>query len=141
MALDVGKVRIGIALTDALGLTAQPLLTLHRRSRGEDLRSILRLARRHEARRIVLGNPLHLSGDPSTWSRKVQQFAAELASRTELPIELIDERLSTRAAHELLDDAGHNPHHRKEIIDQVAAVVILETWMQLQQAQTGLPQV
>ena len=129
MALDVGKVRIGVALSDALGITAQPLLTVHRKSRGDDLRNLVRLAHRHDASRILVGNPLHLSGDQSSWSLKVLQFAQELATRTRLPVELVDERLSTRAAHELLDQAHYNPRDRKQIIDQVAAVVILNTWM------------
>ena len=62
MALDVGKVRVGVALSDPLGYTAQPLLTLWRKSRGEDLRSLMRLIRKHEVTEIVVGNPLHLSG-------------------------------------------------------------------------------
>ena len=68
MALDVGKVRVGVALSDPLGYTAQPLLTLWRKGRGEDLRSLLRLIRKHEVSEIVVGNPLHLSGDVSSWA-------------------------------------------------------------------------
>ena len=137
MALDVGKVRIGVALSDPLGYTAQPLLTLHRRSRGEDLRNLARLARRHEIAAIVVGNPLHLSGDLSPWAARVQQFAAELAQRTNLPIHLWDERLTSVAAHEMLDEAGHGKRDRKQIIDQVAAVVILRDWMQHRDRTTG----
>ena len=130
MALDVGKARVGVALSDPLGHTAQPLLTLWRKSRGEDLRSLLRLIRKHEVVAIVVGNPLHLSGDLSPWAAKVQTFAAELGARSGLPVELWDERLSSVAAHEILDEAGHNPRDRKQVIDQVAAVVILRGWME-----------
>ena len=130
MALDVGKVRIGVALSDLLGYTAQPLLTLWRKSRGEDLRSLLRLIRKHEVARIVVGNPLHMSGDQSPWAAKVQQFAEELRTRSGLPVELWDERLSSVEAHEILDEAGHDRRNRKQIIDQVAAVVILRGWME-----------
>jgi putative Holliday junction resolvase len=130
MALDVGKVRIGVALTDGLGLTAQPLLTIWRKGRGEDLRSISRIVRKHEVSMIVIGNPLHLSGDLSPWAAKVQEFAAELRERVEVPVELWDERLSSVAAHEILDEAGVDRKGRKFVIDQVAAVVILEGWMQ-----------
>ena len=130
MALDVGKVRIGVALSDPLGYTAQPLLTLWRKSRGEDLRSLLRLIRKHEVARIVVGNPLHMSGDLSPWAAKVQQFAEELRTRSGLPVELWDERLSSVEAHEILDEAGHDRRDRKQIIDQVAAVVILRGWME-----------
>ena len=75
MALDVGKVRVGVALTDPLGYTAQPLLTLWRKSRGEDLRSLLRLIRKHDVTEIVVGNPLHMSGDVSPWAAKVYDDA------------------------------------------------------------------
>ena len=104
MALDVGKARIGVALSDPLGYTAQPLLTLWRKSRGEDMRSLLRLIRKHEITTIIVGNPLHMSGDVSPWAAKVQQFAEELQARSGLPVELWDERLSSVAAHEILDD-------------------------------------
>jgi putative Holliday junction resolvase len=130
MALDVGKVRVGVALSDPLGYTAQPLLTLWRKGRGDDLRSLLRLIRKYEVTEIVVGNPLHMSGDVSPWAAKVQQFAEELRQRSGLPLHLWDERLSSVAAHELLDEARHDRRDRKLIIDQVAAVVILRDWMQ-----------
>jgi putative holliday junction resolvase len=130
MALDVGKARVGVALSDPLGYTAQPLLTLWRKSRGEDLRSLLRLIRKHEVVTIVVGNPLHMSGDVSPWAAKVQALAAELGARSGVPVKLWDERLSSVAAHEILDEAGHDRRDRKQVIDQVAAVVILRGWME-----------
>jgi putative holliday junction resolvase len=133
MALDVGKARIGVALTDPLGYTAQPLLTIWRKSRGDDLRSLLRLIRKHEVTHIVVGNPLHMSGEVSPWAAKVHEFAEELSTRSNLPVELWDERLSSVAAHEILDEAGHDTHDRKRIIDQVAATVILRGWMEAHQ--------
>jgi putative Holliday junction resolvase len=130
MALDVGKIRVGVALSDPLGYTAQPLLTLWRKTRGEDMRSLLRLIRKHEVVKIVVGNPLHMSGDISPWAAKVHEFADELHKRSGLPIQLWDERLSSVAAHEILNEAGHDPRDRKYVIDQVAAVVILRGWME-----------
>ncbi|QHS52697.1 Holliday junction resolvase RuvX [Edaphobacter sp. 12200R-103] len=130
MALDVGKARIGVALSDPLGYTAQPLLTIWRKGRGEDLRSLMRLIRRHEVTEIVVGNPLHMSGDVSPWAAKVQEFAEEIGARSGVAVHLWDERLSSVAAHEILDEAGHDRRDRKRIIDQVAAVVILRDWMQ-----------
>jgi putative Holliday junction resolvase len=130
MGLDVGKVRVGVALSDPLGYTAQPLLTLWRKSRGEDFRSLMRLIRKHEVSEIVVGNPLHMSGDVSPWAAKVQEFAEELRVRSGLPVQLWDERLSSVAAHEILDEAGHDKRDRKYVIDQVAAVVILRGWME-----------
>ena len=130
MGLDVGKVRIGVALSDPLGYTAQPLLTLWRKGRGDDLRSLLRLIRKYEVVEIVVGNPLHMSGDISPWATRVQDFAEELRLRSELATHLWDERLSSVAAHEILDEAGYAQRDRKPIIDQVAAVVILRGWME-----------
>jgi putative holliday junction resolvase len=138
MGLDVGKVRVGVALSDPLGYTAQPLLTLWRKNRSDDLRSLLRLIRKHEVVEIVVGNPLHLSGDVSPWAVKVQQFADEVRRRTELPVHLWDERLSTRAAHEILNEAGHDRRDRKYVIDQVAAVVILRGWMEARKQSAAL---
>ena len=130
MALDVGKVRVGVALSDPLGYTAQPLLTLWRKSRGEDMRSLLRLIRKHEVTEILVGNPLHMSGEVSPWAAKVQEFADELRKRSGLPVQMWDERLSSVAAHEILDEAGHDRRDRKHVIDQVAAVLILRGWME-----------
>ncbi len=130
MALDVGKIRVGVALSDPLGYTAQPLLTLWRKTRGEDLRSLMRLIRKHEVVEIVVGNPLHLSGDVSPWAAKVHEFAEELRVRSGLPVQLWDERLTSVAAHELLNEAGHDRKDRKYVIDQVAAVIILRGWME-----------
>ncbi|MBN9616395.1 MAG: Holliday junction resolvase [Acidobacteriales bacterium 59-55] len=137
MALDVGKVRVGVALSDPLGYTAQPLLTLWRKSRGEDMRSLLRLIRKHEVVEIIVGNPLHMSGDVSPWAAKVQEFAEELRKRSTLPVTLWDERLSSVAAHEILNEAGHNSRNRKYVIDQVAAVVILRGWMEAKEQATA----
>ncbi len=140
MALDVGKVRVGVALSDPLGYTAQPLLTLWRKGRGDDMRSLLRLIRKHDVVRIVVGNPLHMSGDVSPWAAKVQEFAEELRRRSGLPVVLWDERLSSVEAHEILDEAGHDRRDRKYLIDQVAAVVILRGWMEAQEQTAALRQ-
>ena len=108
LALDVGSKRIGVAVSDELGLTAQPVLTLERRRNPrEDLRSLARLCRRFEVSGIVVGNPLALSGELTAQAAKVQRFAADLGELTGLPIHLWDERLTTHEAHELLYASGH----------------------------------
>ena len=132
LALDVGKVRIGVAISDGLGLTAQPLVTIWRKGRGEDVRSLLRLAEKHGVQRIVVGKPLHLSGEEMPWGRKVEAFAEALRARLAVPVEMWDERLTTVAAHEILDEQGYGTD-RKRVIDQVAAVVILRGWMDAQE--------
>jgi putative Holliday junction resolvase len=130
LALDIGTKRIGIAVSDELGLTAQPVMTLEvRRNRREDLRSIGRLARRFAVAGIVVGNPLHLSGETSPRAAKVQQFAAELGELTGLPIHLWDERLTTHEAHQILYEAGHARQEHKKVVDQVAATLILQSFL------------
>src|ERR1700712_142653 len=93
MDLDVGTLRLGVALTDPLGYTPQPLVRIWRKNRNKALRSLPRLIRKHDVTHLVVGNPLHLSGDLSAWAAKVQVFAEELRTRSGLTLELWDERL------------------------------------------------
>jgi putative Holliday junction resolvase len=144
LALDIGDRRIGLAITDELGLTAQPLFTLHRRTPKPnlhaDLKAISRFIRRHHVTDIVVGNPLHADGTPSPQSLKSQAFAQALREQhPTLTHHLLDERLTTRDAHALLDAAGHSPRSagkshgksidRKDLIDQVAATLLLESFL------------
>ena len=133
LGLDVGNRRIGVAVSDELGLTAQPVLTLERRhNRREDLRSLARLARRFAVAGIVVGNPVHLSGDTSPQANRTQAFAAELGELTGLPIHLWDERLTTREAHQILYEAGHARQQHRRVVDQVAATLILQSFLEEQ---------
>ncbi len=130
LALDVGSKRIGIAVSDELGLTAQPVLTLERRRNPrEDLRSIARLCRRYGVVGIVVGNPLKLTGEPSAQAAKVQAFASDLGELSGLPIHLWDERLTTHEAHQLLYEAGRARQDHRTVVDQVAATLILQSFL------------
>lgn len=130
LGLDIGSRRIGVAVSDELGLTAQPVLTLERRSsRREDLRSLARLCRRFSVVGIVVGNPVHLSGESSPQAAKNQAFAAELGKLAGLPIHLWDERLTTREAHQILYEAGHARQRHRKVVDQVAATLILQSFL------------
>src|SRR5579875_2192690 len=94
LALDVGDKRIGLAITDALGLTAQPLFTLHRTTQSADLMAIGRFIRQHKVTTVVVGNPLHADGSPSTQAAKALAFAKALAAEhPALAHHLLDERL------------------------------------------------
>jgi putative Holliday junction resolvase len=116
-----------------LGLTAQPVLTLERRhNQRDDLRSLARLARRFAVVGIVVGNPVHLSGDLSPQAMKTHAFAAALGELTGLPIHLWDERLTTREAHQILYEAGHARQQHRRVVDQVAATLILQSFMEEQ---------
>jgi putative holliday junction resolvase len=135
-AFDLGERRIGVAVTDALGFTVQPLLTIYCKTAKADLKSIGRILRRHGIAEAVVGNPLHMSGEMSPRARKSQELAAQIHAEYGIPVHLVDERLTTRAAHELLDESGQGRNGRKDrrdrrhIIDQVAAVLILETFLE-----------
>ena len=132
-AFDVGARRIGIAISDGLGITAQPLLTLHRKNPKSDFKSIGRLVRKYGITEAVVGNPLHMSGDVSPQAGKAHRFAEELRAQFGLTVHLWDERLTSHEAHEILDQAGHaRGPERRRIIDQVAAVLILQGFLDSQ---------
>jgi putative Holliday junction resolvase len=131
LGFDVGDRRIGLAITDPLGYTAQPLFTLHRAGRRADLKAIARVLRKHGVKEAVVGNPLYMSGDQSPQAAKAQAFAEELRTEFGITVHLWDERLTTTEAHRHLDDSGHaGGRERKGIIDQVAAVLILQAFLE-----------
>jgi putative Holliday junction resolvase len=137
LGLDIGDRRIGVAVSDPLGITVQPVLTLERRrNRREDLRSLARLARRFSVVALVVGNPVYPSGELSPQAEKTQAFAAELGELTGLPIHLLDERYTSREAHQILYQAGHKRQDHRKVVDQIAAVLILEAFLE---AHTPLP--
>jgi len=112
----------------------QPVLTLQRhRNPREDLRSLARLARRFSVAAIVVGNPLHLSGELSPQAVKTQDFAAQLGEMTGLPIHLWDERLTSEEAHRILYEAGHARQDHVKLVDQVAATLILRSFLEEQE--------
>ena len=129
MGLDVGDRRIGVAVSDALGLTAQPVLTLVRTNRRQDVKSLRRLLRKHDCAEIVVGNPLYMSGDQSPQAAKAQSFAEILREETGLPVHLWDERLTTTEAHRHLHAAGRAAPEHRAVVDQVAAVLILQSFL------------
>ena len=148
LALDVGDRRIGLALTDELNLTAQPLFTLHRTSLRADLKSIARFIRQHGVTALLVGLPLNADGTEGPQAAKTRTFAAELfAQHPTLEHHWLDERLTTRDAHALLDQAGRSPRfagrtsrlERSELIDQVAATLLLDAWLQARHGPALLP--
>jgi putative Holliday junction resolvase len=102
---------------------------VRKRSPRDDLRSLARLARRYAVSEIVVGNPLHMSGETGPQAQKTQAFAAELGELTGLPIHLWDERLTTHEAHNLLYEAGHKRQDHRKVVDQVAATLILQSFL------------
>jgi putative Holliday junction resolvase len=129
MGLDVGDRRIGVAVSDELGLSAQPVMTLVRSSRKNDLHTLRRLIRRHSCSAIIVGNPLYMSGDLSPQAVKAQAFAQILRDETGLPVHLWDERLTTTEAHRHLHASGRPGSSHRAVVDQVAAVLILQGYL------------
>ena len=138
LGLDVGTRRIGIAISGLLGMPAQPLLTLGNSNPRQTLKDLGRLVRKHGITALVAGNPLHMSGEPSPQAGRVSAFAATLRETLALPVYLQDERLSSAAAEEWMDHLGmpRGPE-RKARLDQYAAAIILQDWMDGQQRQTA----
>jgi|SRR4051812_2026457 putative Holliday junction resolvase len=139
LALDLGTRRIGLALSDELGITAQPLPTLERRTLRSDLATLKRLAKRKAVSEVVVGLPLRLSGEAGTQAAKAEEFAELLRTELELPVAVFDERLTSAEANRMLDEAGLDRLQRKGKVDQMAAVMILQGYMQARSAQRGAP--
>ena len=145
LAIDYGRRRIGLAVSDAMGLTAQPLATLVRTNRRNDLRRLRQIVRRHEVRRIVVGHPVHLDGTAGEMAAEAARFAARIEKELSLPVELVDERLSSWEAEQILTAAAvssarqrgawqqpRGPARRRSpgAVDQVAAAVILRDYLE-----------
>ena len=131
MGLDYGAKTIGVAVTDPSGLIAQPLRTIFREREGKlrrSLQEIAALVSELSVERIVIGLPLNMDETEGERAEKAREFAALLAKRVLVPIEWVDERLTTIAAREILDESGVPREEQKRMIDQVAAQLILETW-------------
>lgn len=130
LAIDYGTRRMGLAVSDPLGITAQGLETLERKNKRADFGRLERTIREYQVREIVLGNPLRMSGEESTLSQKVAEFAEELRRRFQLPVHLWDERLTSAEANRLLREAELSIKKRAQAVDRMAAVLILQSFMQ-----------
>ena len=127
--MDVGTKRIGIALSDELGLTAQGYSVLQRVSRKQDIISINDICRQSQVNKIVLGLPLNMNGTFGPKAIEVQEFAAELGKSLRIETECWDERLSTLSAQKVLLQADVSRKKRKKVIDMLAAVTILQGYL------------
>ncbi len=129
LALDVGKKRIGLAVSDPLGMTAVGLPTLHRTRIREDLARLKLLALERSVTTLLIGRPLHMSGDESRQSEYTREFAERLSLFASLPVVYWDERLTTAEAHRLMRDSGATLEQRKKAVDQMSAILLLESYL------------
>jgi putative Holliday junction resolvase len=129
LAIDFGLKRMGLALSDALGITAQGLPTLERTRLDDDLRRIQKLVEEHAAERVILGNPVSHAGGETAMSRLVAAFAEKLRRRLACPVELWDERLTSTEANRMLRASGLGIEKRRRAVDRVAATLLLESYL------------
>ncbi len=129
LALDLGKKRIGLAVSDPLGITAQGLPTLQRTTIREDLARLEALIREHGVKVILMGQPLHMSGDESRQSAYTRGFADRLAAKTGLEIRFWDERWTSVEAERVLKQSGISIEKRAKANDRLAAVILLGSYL------------
>jgi len=129
LALDLGKKRIGLAISDELGITAQGLETLERRGRRDDIETLRRLATERGVTRFLLGDPMHMSGEASRQGAYTREFAGELERKTGLRVEFRDERWTSREAERTIRGAGVANKARKPTIDKLSAVILLQSYL------------
>jgi putative Holliday junction resolvase len=128
-AIDLGKARVGVAVTDELGLMAHVRPFLDGKSRKALLAALVELAREDEIERFLVGLPLEMNGDHGPAAQRALEFAQQLADATGVEIEMIDERLSTVEASRRLRDRGVKVRDQKSLVDGAAAAVILQSWL------------
>ncbi len=137
LALDLGSHTIGLAVSDELGATAQGLPTYRRSNKRNDLDHLRRLIRQHGVGELVLGLPLRMSGSEGIQAEKVQDFAVELRRRFKLPVHLFDERLTSVEANRVLRQTHMSIRRRAEVVDQLAAVLILQSFLDLRNSSSA----
>ncbi len=129
LGVDLGRVRIGLALADDVLRTARPLRVISRRTEAADLAAIAAAVREYEVDRVVLGLPLNMDGTEGPSARLARSFAPKLEAALAVPVELFDERLSTFEAEIRLRDQGFSAKDRRSRVDAEAAAVILQGWL------------
>lgn len=134
LAIDLGSVRVGIAVSDELGLMAHPRPHLPAKDTRALLGALAQLARDEEVGRFIVGLPRHLNGSEGRGARDARRFASALAKHTSLPVDLVDEWLSTREAHARLQEGGNKQKDTRGRIDSAAAAVLLQSWLDGQSA-------
>ena len=130
MALDVGDVRIGVAVSDLMGIIANPLETYTRKGiLAQDAQYVADLAKRHEVELFVSGLPLGLNGQENEQTAKTRQFVEALQNCSDIPVKFMDERFTTLSAERVLIEGNVRRENRKKVIDKVAATIILQNYL------------
>jgi putative Holliday junction resolvase len=137
LAIDYGRKRMGLALSDELQMTAKPLLILVRTNRRNDLRRLREICRKHGVARILVGHPLHITGEAGEMAQEAAQFAGRLQKELGIEVQLADERLTSWEAEQIV--AGRKSAARKQShVDDVAAAILLREYLDRSRAHAGL---
>ncbi len=131
LALDVGSVRIGLAVSDALGITAQGLETYTRQEENADINNLISIIKENNAVMVVVGLPLNQYGKVGSQAQKMIDFSKVLLESIDIPLVFIDERLTTSISEKILISANMDRHQRKKHVDKLAAVTILQTYLDM----------
>ncbi len=129
LAVDFGMKRMGLAVSDGLGITAQGLSTLQRTRLDDDLKKIRQLTEEYATERVLVGNPLGHGGGETAMSRKAAEFAEKLRRRVACPVQLWDERLTSVEANRALRETGLTLGKRQKAVDRVAATLLLQSYL------------
>jgi putative Holliday junction resolvase len=138
LALDIGKKRIGLAATDPLGIIVQGLPTYNRTRVREDIEHLANLCAELDVAQLLIGRPVHMSGDESPMSRYTAEFADRLAERTGIPVEFIDERLTSFEAEQMLRESGRSTDRKSGNVDRMAAILMLQEYLDRTETQNDL---
>jgi putative Holliday junction resolvase len=128
LAVDYGRTRIGLALSDELGLTAQPLETISRVNRRRDMGRLREVCRTRGVTHIIVGHPLHMTGEVGEMAQEAARFAARLETETGVGVELVDERLTSWEAKQTV--AETRVRRKRKTIDDVAAAILLRDYLE-----------
>lgn len=134
LGIDYGRARIGVAKSDALGVAAHPVTTVHVRSTPDVVGRIAALAKETGASRVVVGRPVFLGGKPSAMTREVESFMKALAERTGLEVVAVDERLTSQEASRRLAEQGRSARQARSVQDVAAAVILLQAYLDRERA-------
>jgi putative Holliday junction resolvase len=129
LALDMGEKRIGVAVSDALGITANARESIKYKSSQDAIDSVLNIAKDEQATEIVVGLPLNINGTQSNFTKKVIEFTEQLKKKTDVPVATWDERLTSMEGERVLLEADMTRKKRKQVIDKVAAQLILQNYL------------
>lgn len=136
LGIDLGERRIGLALSDELGWTAQPLKVIPYTSDRQSISAIIELIRQYAVSEVVIGLPRNMDGSYGPRAERVERFARKMEQQSGVPVHLWDERLTTAAAQRSLIEADLSRRRRKQVVDKVAAVLILEGYLRAKGAQS-----